>query len=76
MGLVIVINLSPYANLRIQETFPNKRMYWVPVGIHRQTLRDNEFVVSAASSVAIKMANVSRNGDRDRRGLGRFVISQ
>lgn len=76
MGPVIVINLPPYANLRIQETFPSKHMCWVLVGIRRQTPRDNEFVVSVASSVAIKMANVSRNGDRDQKDLGRFVISQ
>ena len=76
MGPVIVINLPPYANLRIQETFPSKHMCWALVGTRRQTLRDNEFVVSVASSVAIKMANVSRNGDRDQKDLGRFVISQ
>ena len=78
MGLVIVINfLSSYTDLRIQETFPTtKHIFWALVGIRRRTLRDNGFVVSVGSLVAIKMANASRNGDQDRKDLERFVTSQ
>lgn len=77
MGLVIVINFLSYADLRIQETFPTtKRMCWALAGTLRRTLRDNVFAVSADLSVAIKMANVSRNGGQDQKDLGRFVTSQ
>jgi len=77
VGLVIVINFLSYTDLRIQETFLTiKPMYWALVGIHRRTLRDSEFAVSADSSVAIKMVNASRNGDQDRKDLGRSVTSQ